>query len=474
MTTQPDVGQALPASSLTVVAALSAVARAAEELRATGTLEVGPFLAAYRALEPVAHGGSANLAPDLDFLNAATSLGEALLDAELFEVTATSPRAPPSVTSAADTDGPRRAHVHVAPGFEATADALALALGLGLEAAKLQALLDEGLEREPLAAAARALGVTTTAIAEHLATDEIEVALRLRRVADGGVVRRVLASPAARVPLPIDDVLFDVATGGDGPLFVLAGATERLQDILSPWVRRLDGPLSRLAGTTSSDDLYSVLPLLLAEEPLAHDERLDVESREGFTPCGGVIVIRFDVVDPTRADERARPLLRALKQSRARAVLCERHPSTLTDVLARVGKRARVVAVLAEALGGRSPYPDVVVDALTGHPLDLDNALADPEDPSQEAAVCISPPSLGLSPRAFLEHGVGCAPLLAPFLLEAAHARAAGLLARRARLAAATFAPGDSAAASAVALRCLSRMAGVSPLASRRQPARRP
>ncbi len=465
MTTPPDAGQALPPpASMTLPEALRQVARAARDLREHGVVEVGPALAAYRTLQPVAHGGSLARAPDLAFLAATSAFGPPLLDAEMLTVAGAVPRAPPFVTSGA-AEGTR---AHVAPGVEATADALTLALGLALEAAKLQVLLDDADgDDDLLALTARAHDSTKAAVAASLDRSEAEATEMLEAILHGGVARRVYALPEARAPIPLDEVLLDVANDDDAPLFVLAGATERLQDLLSPFVRRLESPLAHLAGSTSADELYAALPLLLAEEPRCEEERLAVESREGFTPCGGALVVRFDRVDASRADERARPQLRALKQSRARAVLCARFPTTLAEVLARTGRRTRAVIVLAEALGGQSPYPDVVIDAESGHPLDFDNALADGDDGRETACTYISPPSLGLSPRAHLEHGVGCAPLLAPLLLEAAHARAAGTLARRARLAAGTFAPGDSEGASAVALRVLSRMSGVTPLARR-------
>lgn len=471
MTTPPSAGQATPPSSPSVAEALSTLARAAAELSQRGVVEVGPLLAAYRALAPVGHAGAQGIAPDLELLAATASFGAPLLGAEAVEVCASVPRAPPSVRP--DDVDERRARLFTPPGVESGADALTLTLGVALEAAKLVALLDDPATPagDLVDVAAGACGVTPDDVARALGAPDRATALAaFEDVLRGGVVRRVELAASARAGRPIDDVMLDVALNEDGPLFVLAGATERVQDLLSPWVRRLERPLARLAGSPAADELYAALPLLLAEEPRAHDERLEVEAREGFTPCGDAVVVRFERVDPARADERTRTSLRALKQSRARAVLTGRDPETLRAVLARVGRRARVVAVLGEALGARSPYPDVVVDAVSGHPLDLDNALADPERHDEVASVCISPPSLGLSPRAFLEQGVGCAPLLAPLLLEAVHARAAGWLARQSRLAAGISPPGDSAAASSVALRCLARMSGVTPLPRRQAP----
>jgi hypothetical protein len=465
MAIPPDAGQPLPSTS----SPLGELAQSARELEARGQLDVAPKLWAYRALDPVGHPGASRSCLDAAFLAAAFGLGGiSLLRAKDLWALPQPPRSLPAVHELPRHERPG-AILHVSHGPEGCADALSLQLGLAAEAAKLDARLDElheprvddralwpALFEAPLASLLEAFG------SEQSLRDALAALL------EGGVDRRVLRA-AGHAPA-LDEVLFDVAIS-DGPLFVLAGATERLHDVSTPWVRRLEGPLARLAGDRDADALYDALPLLVSDDPRCHDERLQVEAKDGVTPCGAALVVRFDALDTAKADERARPLLRALKGRRTCAVLCDRRPETLRAVLARAGRRARVVVVIADGIlpDVEAGFPDVLLDAQSGLPLDLDNALADADSERERAAACLSLPSLGLTPSVILQDKGAVAAGASALLAEAGLARARGELSRRARLAVAVLSAGASGQHTRVALRCLERMAAL-PLPKRPRP----
>lgn len=439
-------------------AALATVADGLAELPRRGWLDVEPLLDAYRALGPVGHPGAAAPSLDTGFLAGAVSFGGlSLLRASHLVVTRGAPRAGPYLVPSSEGDA---VELRAPPAPDAPYDAVALVAGLALEARKLEDVLGaRALDDAAPTILARTSGADEETLAAQLGGDAAHARRVLGALLEGGVHRTVhLGLGAARPDAcpAVDPVLLDAAahdTGG--PLFVLAGATERLHDLVSPYARRLRAPLSSLAGASSEDALYDALPLLYAEEPRALDERLEVETRAGLSSAGAALVARFDAMDPALADPRARESLRALKRSRARAVLCGRHPDTLSMVLASVGTRARAVIVLGEGFCGEAPalHPDLVRDARTGHLVEIDNALSS----SKEAPSCVvtSAPSLGLVPL----EGMPADTSSFSLLTAALSLRALGQLTKKTRLAAAVARIGDGEALSQVALLCLARMA---------------
>lgn len=458
-----ESGQDAPTFRATREPPLAVVARAVAHLTAAGRLQVAAWSDAYAEMRPLGHPSAQRDAPDAGFLGAALGIGgAALLGAAEIVVGHSAPRALP-VCRPLDDD---RVALLLPPGPEARADGLALALGLQREADKLRHAIEQ-TPGAPLAVAAELAGQDPAALAAEVGVSEEELAAGLDALL-GRATRTLAVGPPPPAAL-VDDVVLDVAAEGDA-LYVFAGATERLHDLVSPYARRLGAQLAQLAGGAGDDAAYDGLSVLFSQEPRAHDERLDVEAREGLTPCGRALVVRFDAVDVAAVDPRARDAVRSLKQRRACAVLCDRDPATLAAVLRKVGDRVRVVALLAEGItAGPRPWPDVVVDPTSGHPLELDNALTDAADDDDDVATFISPPSLGFTPVDLLQSGIGSAPLAYPLLYEAVAARARGELSRRARLALGTFAPGDPTTTTGVAVRCLERMAAAAPLPRRHQ-----
>jgi hypothetical protein len=446
------------------------IAQGAAELLATGRLDVATLLHAYRGLSPVGHPGAGADAPDCDFLAAAWSLGGVgLLGGHQVRVCGAPPRALPT---AEPLEGGAGVRLSLARGQDAAGDALALALGVAMESAKLQPLLDD----VPPASAtldeiASRLALSRDALAAAFGSADDAVQALLSAAAAGPDRELVLDDGAPPVqPDALDDVIFDVAVDGDGPVFVLAGATERLHDMLSPYVRRLAAPLGRLAGAATDDARYDALRLLVTAEPDSHAERVAAETRDGISHCGSALVVRFEALDPSAVDERARNTVRQLKSRRALGVVTGRSPAALGDALDRCGARARVVVLLAEAFAGEEAraWPDVILDAASGHPFDVDNALCD-ANAEEPITAHISAPSLGLTPAPLVRERWAVDALLAPLLAETGAARARGALGRGARVALGSFAPGDGAHASSVALRVLERMAaGVAPAPKRR------
>lgn len=445
---------------------------AAERLQGGHDVRTGPLLASYAQLRPTGHVIAERVTPDLEFIAAVRAMGEELLGARVLELQWSVPRAPPGLLPGHDDV----VTLLVPPGLEGPGDALALALGVALESEKLRQLTDGNAAGPLLPQVALALECAPGEVVERMGcAGEGEVAeALLQRLLAAGAERSVRSAPL-RGPSPAAGLTAALRGPDDGPLFVLAGATERLHDLVSPWVRRLQTPLAKLAGSRQSDDGYALLPSLVAEDPRLHRERIAAEHEEGaILESNGALLIRFAQLDTALVDERARPVVTQLKRSRTRAVLCGRSTECLQEVLSAVGPEVRVVVLLGEALGALGPYPDLVIDGRTSHPLELNNILYPPHvDATKAASVLLSPPSLGLSPSLVLAEQVGSAPLLGPLALSVAHARAAGLLPRGARVAAAVHPPGDSAAASATALLCLTRMAGADGSTSPRARARR-
>jgi hypothetical protein len=441
-----------------VTTALGVLAEACERLASGSHLDTLPLMSAYRHARPAGHPLAAADSPDLAFLGTLYALGGApLLAAPRLVVVQSAPRMPPEVLPLSG-----GVEVRVPPSEEAPGDVLALALGLTVEAAKLRRALGDGHAPGP-ALAERVLALPVGSLAQAFGDDD-SAADALAALLRSPASRRVhaLAPPAAPALLDIDV---------DGPLFVVAGATERLHDLISPWARRLLPRLQALVGSDDGDAPYAALPALLQIDPSVHDERLAAEQRDGLMASGDALLIDHAALDPALADPRGRDALATLRRNSARTIVVGRRRAALEHVLETYGAQLRVVVVLAEALTvpGTLLMPDVLVHPGGPHYVDLRNALG-LAAASGGAHVSLHVPSLGLAPRSApgLLPGSSLNALLWPLVSVAARARAFGHLARATQLAVGLTSPA-SADSSALALHCLAKMAA----APREGPSRR-
>ena len=333
-----DPGQAPTDAS--VAEALSRLWQAVRCFDARGVVDVAAALDGYRALRPAGHARAADEAPDLDFLEAAFALGGAsLLGASQLIASRGTPRTGIVVEVAplAERDA---VELRLPPSPHSAMDAFALTAGLAVEASKVARLLDGVVtEEDALLRISSAAQLDEEGLVMRLGGDRGEAVRALSALLAPGEARTVrLATDGARpdAAAPFDGFALEGSThDAGGPLFVVAGASDRLHDLVSPYVRRLRGPLSRLAASSFEDALYDALWTLFSEAPAALEERLEAEARDGISPIPGALVVRFDALDPALADARSREDVRALKRSRARAVLCDAHPRTLGQTAGR-------------------------------------------------------------------------------------------------------------------------------------------
>ncbi|MFZ9888629.1 MAG: hypothetical protein ACO3JL_14110, partial [Myxococcota bacterium] len=288
--------------------ALSVLCEAAERLSQGHEVHTAPLLASYASLRPAGHAAAGAHSLDLEFLGAVRGMGEELWGARVLELQRSVVRATPFLAPRGDD----AVTLLVPPGLEGPGDALALMLGVATESAKLQRLAAEGAEGPLLPKVAAALGCPPLEVVDRMECvgdrDTAEALLqRLYVAGPNRSVRSPMGAAAGTAPV---EAAFRGRSDRGGPLFVVAGATERLHDLVSPWVRRLQSPLAKLAGTRHSDDLYALLPNLFAEDPQLHDERINVEHDEGaLISIGDALLIRFEHLDTTLVDERARAVV---------------------------------------------------------------------------------------------------------------------------------------------------------------------
>lgn len=434
------------------LAALGDLAAACAQLRAGGSVDTLPLTAAYRAARPAGHALASAASLDLAFLGTLYALGGApMLSAPRLIAAQSAPRMPPEVMPL-----PGGVEVRVPPSEEAAGDVLALALGLTVEAAKLRRALGDGSTPGP-ALAERVLALPAGSL-DRAFGDEASAADALAALLSSPASRRVHALAPEQAPPP------PAPEGADGPVFIVAGATERLHDLVSPWARRLAPRLIELVGDDDIDAPYAALPALLQIDPGVHDERVSAEQDDGLLASRSAVALDHGALDPALCDPRALEALTTLKRSRAASIVVGRQRRAFEAALEHHGGDARVVVVLAEALTapGTLLMPDVLV-----HPrasggddtwLDVRNALGLPAPPAAHPTLHV--PSLGLAPRQApgLPLGSSLNALLWPLVAAFGRARALGHVPRSTRLAVGLSSPA-SADSSALALHCLSKMA---------------
>jgi len=425
---------------------------AARALDATQHLPIVPLVDAYRARAPLGHTGAASPAVDVAFLGRALALlgDPSLLGAARFVVeTVRAPCAP--IVRALDD-----ACVLTLPESDhAGADGLALALGLVVERAKAKRVLGD-VPSSSLEVTARLLSTTGEALAAAFG-DGTRAQGALTALARGEMDARVHRVPSPRAP-PDGDGLSRAL--GDGPLFVVAGATERVHALLSPFARRFESELAELAGTPDDDALYGALTELFTRDPGAHEERVRAERDDGIVDVGGALAVRFRALPARAVDPRARALVEQLAKSDASLVVVSRDARAFSEVLAVVGGRARAAIVVDEGLvePGSIVFPDVVIEGARAHA--IENALA-PSDARAARATSVARAHASLGLASSRDRAEGRAACTLAFSLQDAlvWARARGLVGPQCRSACALVLPGDDAAHTALALTTLAKMA---------------
>jgi hypothetical protein len=440
--------------------ALTTLATAAQELDASHHVDLPALVPAYLAIRPTGHRLATTRTIDLALLGRSLALvGEPLsLGASRFVLSTVRAAVMPTVV-----DEGGSLLLTLPESDHACADALAFALGLVVERAKAKRILGE-MPSSSLDVTARLLGVTSDALVAHFGSPERAMAAlsSLSRGSLRASLHRVPRDETRRTKLSELD-----RAPSTGPLFIVAGAIERIHDMLSPFVRRLETELTALAGSPDDDALYASLVEIVTRDPLAHDERLTVEEADGIAHHGDHLVVSFRALDVRFADARARAALEKLASQDATLVLTSRTSRGLAEVLARVGTRARAVILLDEGFtDGATPYfPDVIVSATSMHA--IENPFARTRDDATTAHVAFCAPGLGLAPAdppGTRPDAIACA-LLASMIDVVVRARALGQLHRACRTACAVVLPGDDLAASAIALACLEKMAASAPRA---------
>ncbi len=444
-------------------AALIRLCRAARTLAEDGVVDVMDLVDDYRAIRPLGHPAAHEARLCTDFVAACAALGgHALLGADRIAASSGAPHPPPAAAP-------------FAGGIELTspaaddvaANALAVALGLACEGRKvLRALGDEPSFVDDLGAACARLGVDPMHLVAALGGDEAQAREAIASLWHGGAARSVSSAPTDDPSLPgglVDDEALRAACAGR-PVYVAAGATERLHDVLSPFARRAHPRLAELGralgAAPSPDDVYAALDALFAAEPRTPDERAATDADHGLLVVGAATVVRFDALDDGAVDPRARAAVKALAGAGAVLVLCGRDAASLSRVLDVVGGATRAVVALADGFAESPCFPDVVVDATTGYALVVDNALAKGEP----GAVSVTLPSLGLTPGVAAGQPVGARETtLFPLLARTYAARARKALPPTTKIAAAVVPIGDFVAPTTIALAVLARMAPAPP-----------
>lgn len=137
---------------------------------------------------------------------------------------------------------------------------------------------------------------------------------------------------------------------------VVAGVpARRLQDLLSPYVRRLRVDLALLGrggGVIDDDDVYRGLERLNEREPGCVRERRDGEDKEGISDDGCIFVVDVARLVDDGVDRRARSLLAPLKKQGA-IIVGVVDTSALAAVLAAT--RPQTVQLLATATATTTP-----------------------------------------------------------------------------------------------------------------------
>ncbi|MCP4500037.1 MAG: hypothetical protein GY822_08760 [Deltaproteobacteria bacterium] len=401
MTLENDPGQdavrdptAAISRRLAVSQAFSKLSQANRGLQSGLPVAATDFLDAYRTLAPATHAGFR--APlSLAFLAQVAALGGLpLVQQAHFILAAGSERSYPTITAIHGA-----ALLEAAPSCERLSDGLALFLGVAHEAEKLQKILGN-VPFDALQTPAALLGMSSEVLANTFG-DEVTALRFLNGLLFHGANRSLHALHFDDAEAETDQAatLPDFSTV-EGPLFVVAGATERIHDVLSPFVRKLRGELSQLADSQEEDALYDVLPLLYSDEKQAFSERLVAEAPRGFTPIPGGVVVHFERLSPQEVDRRAHGFVSTLKQKKAVLVVIGRHPQRLADVLNTVGQKTRALILLSEGLSAEESvvYPESIFDVVTGQYAELKNALLKEEERTTRIfSEVYSTPSLGLS-----------------------------------------------------------------------------
>lgn len=382
------------------------LARAAIQLAEHKRLSLAPLLDAYRRLAPEAHAGANQPLPDLTFLQHVHAFSNLPIAGAKHWLLAT--QHPRTETLFHETKSTGVLQIDCAGSLSALADLMTLALGVCLEAQKIRALLRAvDLEKDASAWLCGALQceaeTLSAALGSSLKTDINDNELISRWVEQGDELTlhhlspSLPSAPPHRAPVP--ESVFEGNSAG--PLFIVAGATERIHDLLSPYVRRLHDPLQRLAAHSGQDAPYIALSLLNQAEPQAHPERLALETDDGFVPTEIGLSVSCHALVTTLVDERARRAAQKLKQSQSRIVLCDQSAEHLASALSLWGKEAHALVLLNEGFHAQPSFafPAMLEDVASGHLLPLQNQWPDqPAENHIEASESV--PSLGLASNA--------------------------------------------------------------------------
>lgn len=378
------------------------LAQAAEELARGGRHPLPPLLDAYRQLAPPAHVGANQPLPDLEFLRRAHVFANfPLCGAQHWLLV---PRHGRAEVRFLPTHSAGVARVEHADSLSALADLMTLALGVCLEATKFRTLLrGVDLDNDASAWLCAALQVEPEALREALGgglhTDSNDGQLIARWMEQSSQLTLHRFSGDSKTGTPAGAEAPHIGHRQDeGPVYIVAGATERLHDLLSPYVRRLEHPLRKLSVEVDDDAPYAGLSMLYSEEPLAHDERLQREEQDGFVRHGNALFVSCRTLRSDGADPRTRRALQRLKQSRAQLVICDRSPTTLAACLVTFGEQAKGLALLSEGFHTEptSFAPTLLEDAASGHLMPIRNLFSDAAEKGR-VALCQSVPSLGLA-----------------------------------------------------------------------------
>jgi hypothetical protein len=436
--------------------ALATLDHALSTLRTTQMLDVDPLVQSYLALSPRGHPFAESPTVDVGFLGRTLSLlgDPTALRAHRFVLSTTRAPVPPQVRADGST-----LELFLEESSHAPADVLALALGLVVERAKAKRILGDMPE---LSAdlTARLLGVTTEALAQTFGSLENAWSAFKALVSTSGRATVHCIPPRAPPARAVSPGLQKDAFTGDGHVFIVAGASRRMHDLLSPFVRRLEVPLSALAGTPDDDALYATLPLLVAEDPLIEDERRVVEESDGIFADDDLLIVRARSLDVNLVDARARVAVRELALADSTIVLVPEAPVSLVAALTDFGPRTRAVILLAEGFvpTGAPWFPDVIAGPFSHHA--IENPLA-PASNDAVARVAFAVPGLGLAPSSApgVHERAVCATGISEMADVVVNMRAQGGLHRTCRTAAAVVFPGDDDAHTKLALLCLDKMA---------------
>lgn len=390
--------------------ALDIIASSVARLRHEKRLETSALDDAYRIINPRGHSDLAESYPDLRFLQAAYAMGGlSLLQAHHLVITEAEEPIWPVIAQLDDA-----VELKVTRSPEAPADALALALGLNAESQKIKNALT-GHASPGLQLATRLMGVDEHAFIQAF-DGTPETAIGVINGILAGPTHRVLHLPGPGSTLPSPAGSRDTAWPSMtlmGPIVICAGSTDRLYDMLSPYVRQLQAPLQELAQrelqTEHADGVYDVLPLLFHQNPACYSERKAVDETKGLHAFDNCHWLDLSKIDINAVDQRIRQQIALLKKHHLVIVLTGKDAADLAPVLEQIGAHCQHCLVLGEGLftGHEAPFfPDALCSANGESVLTIENSFREKGKSSGHFANCGHQiAGLGFTPRSGAQTG---------------------------------------------------------------------